>query len=164
MDLGATVCTRVKPNCDSCPLGSDCGAHKAGMQAELPTRKPPTNRPQRCVSVLLVRNAEHAILLEKRPDTGIWGGLYSLPELSNEDDTQAWCHRYLGVEATRVESVAAIEHAFTHFDLTIEPIVVDLDNRPGQVLDSDSWLWYKPTQAPKIGLAAPIATLIESMH
>jgi A/G-specific adenine glycosylase len=164
MDLGATVCTRVKPDCDNCPLGLDCGARQAGMQTELPTRKPRTNRPQRSVFVLLVRDADQAILLEKRPDAGIWGGLYSLPEISNEDDTQSWCHRYLGAVAINAERAAAIEHAFTHFDLRIEPIVVDLDNRPGQVLDSDSWLWYKPTQPLTIGLAAPIATLIESMH
>jgi A/G-specific adenine glycosylase len=114
--------------------------------------------------VLLVRDADRAILLERRPDAGIWGGLYSLPELSDDDDTQAWCDRYLGAVVTGIESVAAIEHAFTHFDLRIEPVVVNLANRPGKVLDSDSWLWYKPTQSRMVGMAAPIATLVQSMH
>ncbi len=164
MDLGAMVCTRSRPSCEACPVNRGCAARLAGVQEELPTRKPRTRRRQRRVSVLLVRDREHRVLLERRPDTGIWGGLFSLPELTEGDDVYRWCDRYLGTGVLSRELLAPIDHAFTHFDLRLEPVVLELQGVPCGVMDGDEWLWYNPAQKLDVGVAAPIATLLSSLQ
>ena len=163
MDLGATVCTRSSPSCETCPINRGCAARLAGVQEELPTRKPRAKRRQRRVSVLLVRDAEQRLLLERRPETGIWGGLFSLPELPEDDDVHRWCDRRLGTGVLSHEPLAPIEHAFTHFDLRLEPVVLQLQGVPRRVMDGGEWLWYKPTHELDVGVAAPIATLLSSL-
>ena len=96
MDLGATLCTRTRPRCGECPLTAACKARVAGLQGVLPTPRPRRARPQRDVRMLLITNADREVLLERRPPSGIWGGLYSLPELAAEDDPQGWCRRLSG--------------------------------------------------------------------
>ncbi len=164
MDLGATICTRRQPRCEVCPVRRRCAARLEGVQDELPSRKPKTKRPQRRVAVLLVRDAERRVLLERRPETGIWGGLYSLPELSPGEDEQRWCDRYLGAGVSSREPLAPIDHSFTHFDLRIEPVVLELQGETRRVVDSDDWLWYKPAQELGVGVAAPIAALLRSLQ
>ncbi len=163
MDLGATVCTRSSPSCEACPVNRGCAARLAGTQGELPTRKPRSKRRQRRVSVLLVRDAEQRILLERRPETGIWGGLFSLPELPEDDDVHRWCDRRLGTGVLSHEPLAPIEHAFTHFDLRLEPVVLELQGVPRRVMDDGEWLWYNPAHELDVGVAAPIATLLSSL-
>ena len=158
MDLGATVCSRRRPRCNECPVSRRCAARISGTQAELPGRKSKTERPQRRVAVMLVRDEE------RRPEMGIWGGLYSLPELSEGDDVQGWCDRNLGTAVSSHEELTPIEHSFTHFDLRIEPMVLELEGKTRQVMDSTDWLWYKPAQDLDFGIAAPIATLLRSLH
>ena len=82
MDLGATLCTRTRPRCGECPLTADCKARAAGLQGALPTPRPKRDRPRRATRMLLIFNADRDVLLERRPPNGIWGGLYSLPELA----------------------------------------------------------------------------------
>lgn len=164
MDLGAIVCTRSRPNCKACPVNRGCAARLAGVQEELPTRKPRARRRQRHVSVLLVRDAEHRVLLERRPETGIWGGLFSLPELAEDDDLHRWCDRYLGTGVLSREPLAPIDHSFTHFDLRLEPVVLTLQGTPRGVMDGDEWFWYNPAQELNVGVAAPIATLLSSLR
>ena len=163
MDLGATLCTRSRPRCEACPLSSGCAARAAGMQEELPTRKPHVRRPQRHVSVLVVRDNQQRVLLERRPDAGIWGGLFSLPELAAKENADYWCDRYLGAGIANSRSLTPIDHAFTHFDLRIEPIALELHSAPRNVMDSSDWLWYKPADAMDFGVAAPIGTLLNSL-
>ena len=164
MDLGATLCSRSSPACEICPLGRRCAAHAAGTQKQLPTRKPRASRPQRHVSVLLVRDDQKRILLERRPDEGIWGGLFSLPELGTDEDAKCWCDRHLGAGISKSRSLNPIDHAFTHFDLRIEPVVLELRCAPRNVMDGDGWLWYKPADAMDFGVAAPIGTLLNSLQ
>ena len=90
MDLGATLCTRARPRCGECPVASDCIALRDGRVDELPTPRATKVLPQRAVRVLLIERAGE-ILLEKRPAIGIWGGLWSLPELDVEADVAAHC-------------------------------------------------------------------------
>ena len=80
MDLGATLCTRNRPQCATCPMQARCVAYATGRTAELPVRKPKKQVPEKSTVMLLVQH-EGEILLEQRPPEGIWGGLLSLPEL-----------------------------------------------------------------------------------
>jgi len=162
MDLGATLCTRAKPRCDDCPLVADCTAARAGRQAELPSRRPRRERPQRSVRVLLVEDPERRILLERRPAAGIWGGLFSLPEIGEDIDERAWCSEVLNASVRGLRKLPPIDHAFTHFDLRISAIVLEVEADPHAVMDRPDWLWYKPAMNSQLGLAAPIASLLKS--
>ena len=158
-----TLCTRSNPSCDTCPLNRDCIARATGTQKRLPTPKPRGLRPQRKVSVLLVQDNQQRVLLERRPDAGIWGGLFSLPELGTDEDADGWCARYLGTQMSSSRSLAPIDHAFTHFDLCITPMILELQETPCSVVEEGEWLWYKPADEIDFGVAAPIGALLNSL-
>lgn len=162
MDLGATVCTRANPRCNACPIAGSCAAFRAGLQAELPSPRPKRSRRRRMVTALIVRNGDGEILLERRPEHGVWGGLLSFPELDGEESIDAWCVRRLGARANAIDRLAPVEHAFTHFDLTLNPVCVELASSHA-IMDCDRWLWYKSAQAAPGGIAAPIARLLEGL-
>jgi A/G-specific adenine glycosylase len=160
MDLGATLCTRARPACTVCPLAGDCAACRAGAQARYPAPRPKRERAQRHVAVLVVRAPDGRVLLERRPARGIWGGLYSLPELLPEDSPQEWCARMLGATVAAERALETIEHAFTHFDLDLEPRLLDLARSPSAVMDRDDWVWCRPGANLDVGVPAPVAALL----
>jgi A/G-specific adenine glycosylase len=160
MDLGATLCTRSRPACTLCPLASDCAAAEAGAQALYPAPRPKRERAQRHVAVLVVRDPSGRVLLERRPATGIWGGLYSLPELPADDSPREWCARMLGAAVAAERALETIEHAFTHFDLDLSPSLLDLAAAPAAVMDRDDWHWCLPGATLDVGVPAPVARLL----
>jgi A/G-specific adenine glycosylase len=160
MDLGATLCTRTRPACTVCPLASDCAAANAGTQAQYPRPRPKRERPQRRVAVLIVRAPDGKVLLERRPARGIWGGLYSLPELAADDSPRAWCARVLGAAIAAERALTTIAHAFTHFDLDLDPCLLELSASPSVVKDGDDWLWCRPGAKLDVGVPAPVAALL----
>ena len=160
MDLGATLCTRTRPACTVCPLASDCAAARAGTQALYPAPRPKRERAQRQVAVLVVRDLEGRVLLERRPARGIWGGLYSLPELAADDSPREWCARVLGAAVAVERVLATIEHAFTHFDLDLTPRLLELAGTPAVVNDRDDWHWCRPGTELDVGVPAPVAALL----
>ena len=160
MDLGATVCTARAPRCDACPLVRGCGAHRNGTQTDHPGRKPPKTLPRRQTRFVVVRAADDgAVLLERRPPSGIWGGLWSFPEIDDADDIHAWCaSRGFDVASVPIEQ-DRFRHTFTHFHLEITPVAVTV-RRGASVMDSDQWLWYNVDEPPRIGLAKPVLSLL----
>ena len=160
MDLGATVCTRAKPNCIACPVAHDCAARTQGRQRDYPGRKPKKTLPQRAVRMLLVRNASGELLLEQRPPAGIWGGLWGLPETAPDTDPATWCRDVLASNARVLRTLAARRHTFSHFHLDIEPVELCLDNPGLRVLEERGRVWYNPAHPLDLGLAAPVARLI----
>ncbi len=160
MDLGGTVCTRAKPACTVCPFAEDCVAALTGAQALYPAPRPKRERAQRHVTVLVIRDPDGRVLLERRPARGIWGGLYSLPELPAEDSPREWCARVLGAAVAAERALGVIEHAFTHFDLDLLPRLLELASSPAAVNDRDDWLWHRPGAEPGVGVPAPIAALL----
>jgi A/G-specific adenine glycosylase len=170
MDLGATVCTRGQPRCDACPVAGDCEAHRLGLERELPTSRPRPVRPARSVTVLVVQNAAGETLLERRPATGIWGGLLSFPELEAGDSEDEWCLRRLGARPSAKMPMPSIDHAFTHFDLTLLPVRLTLEGDESMAMDGDRWLWYNSSRPLPGGVATPIGkilqevTQLESLH
>jgi A/G-specific adenine glycosylase len=163
MDLGATVCTRARPGCERCPVAAACAARRAGCVASFPAPRPRRPRPRRSVTALVVHDPQRGVLLERRPEHGVWGGLFSVPELADAGDVDEWCLRHLGRRPRGRRPLAAIEHAFTHFDLELKPVLVEPAPAGGAVLDRDGWLWYKPSSDPKVGTAAPIEALLRRL-
>ena len=151
MDLGATVCTRGRPACEACPLVDCCFAHATGRQRELPGRRPKKTLPQRAVRMLLVRDASGALLLERRPPAGIWGGLWCLPEAKPG---------HQGFQALR--ELPALEHRLSHLQLTIEPLLA----RPaegGQIADSAERGWFDRREQARLGLPKPVSDLLDRL-
>jgi A/G-specific adenine glycosylase len=165
MDLGATLCTRARPACTVCPMNAGCVAALEGRQAELPGRKLRRIRPSREATLLIAQtshNGSTAVLVERRPAAGIWGGLWSPPQFENERDAMDWCVRELD-DAVEPKSLPPIDHAFTHFDLRLKPIQVRC--RPSAaVQDGDDRLWYQLEAPPRVGLPQPILQLFERLR
>lgn len=161
MDLGATICTRSKPKCGLCPLNADCQAHLQNRVVEFPTRKASKALPVRTTYMLLVRNQER-IFLEKRPSTGIWGGLWSLPELKDVSEIATWCRRH-DMKVLQQKNWSAFRHTFSHYHLDITPIVLDVKPAIRKIMDSANHTWYNVDQPDALGLAAPVKKLLESL-
>ncbi|MHA7816553.1 MAG: A/G-specific adenine glycosylase [Pseudohaliea sp.] len=163
MDLGATVCTRSRPACDGCPLAGGCRARADGNPADYPGRKPRRQLPQRQTAFLLARHPDGAWLLEKRPPSGIWGGLWCFPELAAAGDADGWCRERLRAEPAGSEELASFRHTFSHYHLDITPVVVRLA-RVGEAVEEDGRrVWYDPVSPPRVGLAAPVARLLDTL-
>ena len=90
MDLGATICIRTRPRCDVCPVRKNCAAYQSGRVALLPTPRPRKTLPEKHSTFLLLLNGSD-ILLEKRPGSGVWGGLWCPPQFDDEQSALAWC-------------------------------------------------------------------------
>jgi A/G-specific adenine glycosylase len=165
MDLGATVCTRARPACTLCPMNTSCIAALEGRQRELPGRRLKRNRPSREATLLIAQigaNGSTAVLLERRPDSGLWGGLWSPPQFPNESDALAWCAKEFG-GAKESEALSPIDHAFTHFDLRLKPLLVR-GARTLTVRDGEDRLWYRLDAPPRVGLPQPILQLLERLR
>lgn len=161
MDLGATLCVRSRPLCAACPLAEHCVARIEGRQSALPAPRPKKIRPQRSAYVVLMVRDDGAVLLEHRPPAGIWGGLWTLPQFDERDAAQAWMSERSA--ADRVTVMPPYFHSFTHFDLTLHPLLVHADPRPA-VADAQPYRWYEPRQPAKIGLAKPALELIRALE
>jgi A/G-specific adenine glycosylase len=158
MDLGATVCVRSRPLCAACPLAGHCVARIEGRQSALPAPRPKKLRPQRTAYVVLMVRDDGAVLLQRRPPAGIWGGLWTLPQF---DDVAAIPAALSGERGAT--SLPPYFHSFTHFDLTLHPLLVRAAAVQA-VADNESYCWYEPARPAKIGLAKPAVDLIGALH
>jgi A/G-specific adenine glycosylase len=161
MDLGATVCVRHRPLCAACPLAGECRAFATGRQHELPAPRPRAQRRLRKTWMLLAVH-DGRVLLERRPPTGIWGGLWGPPEFATVDDARVWCARTLASPGHAPDALTTLRHAFTHFDLEIEPLRIECAGTAG-VMQNDRWVWYNPAAPVPVGLPTPVAQLIRSV-
>ena len=159
MDLGATLCTRSRPSCLLCPLRDGCRAHLLGRETDFPVPKPRKTLPQKRTLMPLLVNAAGDILLYRRPSTGLWGGLWSLPELDDLDQLADLAQQQQLALGERRE-LEGLTHTFSHFQLAIEPWLIEATEQPGRVAEAD-WLWYNLATPPRLGLAAPVKKLLK---
>lgn len=164
MDLGATICTRSKPLCLHCPLTEQCVALKQGNVEAYPGKKPKKALPVKQTKMLICRNAKGELLLQHRPPSGIWGGLWSFPELPIDEDPLAWGKAHFACELLPLSSLPWRRHTFSHFHLDIQPQELLLKEPGWQVLDGDEWVWYNPQQPDQRGLAAPVSRLLQELE
>ena len=171
MDLGATLCTRSRPDCDRCPMQTSCGAYALNSPTDFPGKKPKKTLPVKSAVFVIARNAENALWLEKRPPSGIWGGLWSFPELHSEDQIAQWCRHTLNTDVDSIELVSALRHTFSHFHLDIQPAIITVRQssqrhhatqvHATQVNDAPQAGWMSKTAITQKGLPAPVVRLLK---
>jgi A/G-specific adenine glycosylase len=162
MDLGATLCTRRRPRCGSCPVRVGCIALREGRVEALPTPRPRQMRPQR-KTVMVILEHEGSVLLEKRPAPGIWGGLWSFPEVEPTEDVRAACAQRFGVHVDRLEALTDLDHGFTHFSLTISPrraTVIKLEPRAAEA----AYQWLAREAIKDAAIPAPVRTIAARLY
>ncbi|AGA35219.1 A/G-specific adenine glycosylase [Thioalkalivibrio nitratireducens DSM 14787] len=159
MDLGALICTRSRPACSRCPVAGDCQARLQDRVAELPAARPGRAVPTRTRWAALVRSPA-GILLERRAPSGIWGGLYSLPEADEREqlvDRMTAC--WAGV-CEQDGPPARIAHTFSHYRLDLWIVSFRLPSVPCGIMEGQAAIWYKPAFSHAVGLPAPIARFL----
>jgi A/G-specific adenine glycosylase len=164
MDLGATLCTRSKPNCPACPLLSHCKAYADDLTTLLPAKKATRGIPTRTATFLILQSGQHVLLL-KRPSQGIWGGLWSLPEISGVPDKKLirqFCQTEFHLHAEQYTVQPPFRHTFSHYHLDIHPVIIHTA-MPAKVMECAEQIWYKPDNPPTIGLPKPIQMILRTL-
>ncbi len=182
MDLGATVCVRARPRCETCPIAADCSARREGTAAQLPTPRPRRTVPTRHRTLLVIRRGAE-VLLERRAPTGVWGGLWSLPESEGEEPAAPARHagdgdaaaeagaaalageveRRFGVRVSPPAALAPFEHAFTHFRLRAQPVLCEFVAATA-VREKSGVRWLALADAAAAPLPRPVKTLLTQLR
>ncbi len=161
MDLGATLCTRSRPACSACPVQTDCVAFADGEVERYPGKKPKRDKPLRHTTMVMAV-ADGELYLERRPASGIWGGLWSLPE--TDGDAGAWCRETLSGDPSDRTEWSTLRHSFSHYDLDIRPVVLRLGDASRTLRDSEDVRWVPLDAELPGGIAAPVKKLIDVLR
>ena len=162
MDLGAGICTRSKPRCEDCPLQSRCVARKENAVTRYPSPRPRKKLPQRRTRMLVLLHAGQ-VLLEKRRGSGIWGGLWSLPEIGDGEDVAALCKTRFGARIGATRALPTVAHGFTHFHLDIEPLRVTVQKVDARAA-SPGVMWLSLEDAQGAALPAPVRRILTGLE
>lgn len=161
MDLGATLCKRARPDCADCPLAQSCRALALGRVRDFPAPRPSRPVPTRATHMLLlVRNGE--LLLEKRAPAGIWGGLWSLPELADGGVARRHCRSHYGCSIAAPQPLAPLAHGFTHFRLEIRPLLCRVEKLTPSARE-EGQMWLSLEDAHGAAIPVPVRRLIERL-
>jgi A/G-specific adenine glycosylase len=161
MDLGAMLCTRNKPKCGKCPVSNDCVAYQSGRVSELPAPRMRRIVPERQTTFLLLMHGND-ILLEKRPGSGIWGGLWCPPQFDDEVVARDWFMRN-GMVASHGKRLATFTHTFTHFKLNITPLKIQLARKPLRAGQPGS-VWLEVEEALRAAIPTPVRSILNELR
>ncbi|KRE90881.1 A/G-specific adenine glycosylase [Frateuria sp. Soil773] len=161
MDLGATVCVRSRPLCAACPLADGCVARRDGLTHLLPTAKPGKALPTRETVMLVLRDADGRVLLERRGPQGVWSGLWSLPEAGDHETAWRTAQRHARIDDA--QPLAPFVHVFSHYRLNVEPLLFDGATSLHGIADNQSLRWCDGIELAALGLPAPVRTLLQGI-
>ena len=164
MDMGATLCTRSKPLCLLCPLQDGCEAFRQGKPQDYPGKRPKKVLPEKTALTLLLRNADGELLLQQRPPTGIWGGLWSFPEFADEGAMADWLAQQFTQTRVIATQLPTLTHTFSHYRLHLQPVQVNLDANPARIMEGGGWLWYKAGTHFTGGLSAAVRQFFQNIE
>lgn len=156
MDLGSTICTRSNPFCAACPMHGICIARRENRQAELPVKRPRKRLPERSSTVLILTDG-NAVLLERRPPAGIWGGLLTLPEC-DKDGAAVFASRH-GACIREMQEMPPFRHTFSHFHLDIHPQLC-VSDRISSTLEEPGWEWLELAKIESAALPTPVRQVL----
>ncbi|WP_341829254.1 A/G-specific adenine glycosylase [Thiomicrorhabdus marina] len=171
MDLGATFCTRSKPQCADCPISAGCQAFAQDRVADFPFKKPKKDKPVRQAYLLILQQADGSLWLEERPQKGIWGGLWSFPQL------ETWQACEDKVQSRFSPSVSLLKwqefrHTFSHYHLDITPVFSQQSqliaepsaNYAADENESGRWVSMQDLLDEKLGIPAPVQKLVKQLQ
>ncbi|WP_280817478.1 A/G-specific adenine glycosylase [Variovorax sp. TBS-050B] len=152
MDLGATVCLPRKPSCMICPVNGSCVALREGQPERYPVKTRKLKRSAQALWLLLARDAQGRVWLEKRPPKGIWAGLYCLPVFESREELLAALPR---TAAAVAQDLPAFVHVLTHRDLHLHPVLLQ-----GVQPEGEAARWVDAGAWAGLGLPAPVRKLL----
>jgi len=154
MDFGALLCTKHKPGCEKCLFRKECLANQSKRVSEIPTPKRAKRKELKQWIMLEVRNEENRILLIKRPEKGIWGGLYAPPI----GESLLTLGATIGIEEVlEASELTTLEHSFSHF--SIQLLHFRLCAEPKTIPAGAFWAEIDTFQG---GLPAPVKKLLKN--
>ncbi|MFT4767030.1 MAG: A/G-specific adenine glycosylase [Glaciecola sp.] len=159
MDLGATLCTRAKPDCQRCPQAGDCAALRWSRQGDFPGKKPKKSIPTRRTHFVIAHSPDDHLLLERRPSSGIWGGLWCFPEVDDAASASRYCKETLFTDIAAMTELPTLRHSFSHYHLEISPLLLTLSRTPTMISEHDQLRFWPAEESPAVGLAAPVQRL-----
>lgn len=161
MDLGATACAR-KPTCSACPVTDLCVSYQEDNVTDYPTPKKRKTLPVKTTHMLVLQNKDGHILLQQRPPSGIWGGLWSLPEYSEDGghNLEQWCEHRLGLIIEDSKILPVFRHTFSHFHLDITTVISRVKSPANHVMEATNRVWYNTQQPESLGLPAPVVKIL----
>lgn len=165
MDLGATLCTRSKPQCQHCPLRKRCAAYAQNLVEQLPQKKAARTLPTRTAMFFIFKKGKR-VLLCKRPSTGIWGGLWSLPELSGQPEKKKirdFCQQQFQLSAATFQTLPIYKHTFSHYHLEMFPILIEIKKSSAGFMEEENQIWYNLHQPEAVGLPKPIHSILSEL-
>jgi A/G-specific adenine glycosylase len=181
MDLGATICTRSRPKCDDCPMQLRCLAYAQGKQTDFPFKKPKKQIPTK-YTTMLIPSFNGQVLMQQRPPSGIWGGLWGFLETVFDKEFEKTTDEALlmlqdslltvNLQEAKVRELDTFKHTFSHFHLLILPVLIELKEPPLQTVNESNaglddgainQLWFDSYNPSKIGLSAPTMKILEML-
>jgi A/G-specific adenine glycosylase len=164
MDLGATVCTRAKPACGECPLAGECRAHRQGLTDALPQPRPTRELPQKQTVMLILRDAQDRVLLQRRGESGVWSGLWSLPEAHDRECADRIAASLAQLDEPSPEALPPLVHTFTHYRLRAQPLMWRQARAHCAVAEAPDRRWCTREDFAALGIPAPVRKLLTSLH
>ena len=164
MDLGATLCTRRNPDCSYCPLNPGCEARKQERQHDFPTSKTKTTLPKRETIFAIIENDKGEVLLEQRPPSGIWGGLWCFPEYQIDESIKRSIKQQYGFNIEVQTEYKPFKHTFSHFELMIKPIHVKIDGQSRQAKEQRVSTWINVDKNVDLGFPAPVVSVLKNLN
>ncbi|KAF1696276.1 A/G-specific adenine glycosylase [Pseudoxanthomonas daejeonensis] len=162
MDFGATLCSRARPACAACPLESTCVALREGLVQALPTPRPGKVLPEREAVALVLENEHGELLLQRRPPTGIWASLWTLPQADTEAQLREWFEGEVDGDYDAAEELPVIVHTFSHYRLHLQPRRLRRVAPRPRVGDNEAQRWVARADLGALGLPAPIRRLLDA--
>ncbi|MEE9335142.1 MAG: A/G-specific adenine glycosylase [Granulosicoccaceae bacterium] len=163
MDLGATLCTRSKPDCARCPLANTCFAWAQDSITYYPSKKPKKLTPIKQTVMLVIKDERGSLLLHKRPATGIWGGLWGLPEVSNIAELPEWLNAQQFKAVADTQQIDAFRHTFSHYHLDIIVLEQIVALAAESVSDKPAVHWYGGGKLPG-GVSKPVTQILSLIN
>lgn len=166
MDLGATICTRSKPQCELCPLIQSCIAFRENLTHLIPVKKIMKKLPVRTATFLILKKNAKVLLL-KRPPMGIWGGLWSFPEIPEppgQKNISAFCRKQFKISVNDHDLLKPFRHTFSHYHLDIHPVVIAIKRFPAAIMEDGKQIWYNTESPESLGLPKPVQSIMRQLR
>jgi A/G-specific adenine glycosylase len=161
MDLGATCCTSRNPKCLECPISENCKAFKQNEQTQYPNKKPKKQKPCYSQQFLAIINPQNLIYLDKRPPTGLWGGLWCLPSIEMDANPSQWLNHF-NLQGHEPQLITEFKHSFSHFDLEIKAMLIKTKFAKSSIFESTG-KWFSRDQLSSVGLAKPTSIILDKV-